>query len=112
MSGPVSRALKGSYLAAAIQEGTQAIPGDNRKHIEESVRPEFVDSLNLDEATRERHPNDARWDYLLGHALSSRVVALETHSAETSQVSKVIQKRTASLLHLQDQLATGQHAAE
>jgi hypothetical protein len=112
VSGPVFRALKGSYLAAAIRGGTQAISGDKRKHIEESVRPEFVDSLNLDEATRERHPNDARWDYLLGHAACSRVVALETHSAETSQVSKVIQKRTASLRHLQDQLAPGHQVAE
>ena len=111
MSGPVYRALKGSYLAAAIQGGTQAIPGDKRKHIEESVRPEFLDSLDLDAATRERHPNDARWDYLLGHAPSSQVVALETHSAETSQVSRVIQKRAASRAHLQNQLTTGHNVA-
>ena len=71
MSGPVHRALKNSYLAKAIQGGIQAVPGDKRKHFAESVRPEFLDSLDLDEATRERHPTDARWDYLLGHASSS-----------------------------------------
>jgi hypothetical protein len=111
VSGPVTRALKGSYLTAAIQGGIQAVPTDKRKHISESVRSDFLDSLDLDEASRPRFPNDARWDYLLGHATSSKIVAIETHSAETSQVSKVIQKRTASLGHLQGQLATGHHVA-
>ena len=112
MSGPVSRALRGSYLGAAIRDGIQAIPNDKRRHVAEAVRVEFMDSLDLDEATRERHPNDARWDYLLGHSASSCVVALEAHSAETSQVSRVIQKRAASLLHLRGQLGPGCRVAE
>jgi hypothetical protein len=111
VSGPVSRALKGSYLAAEIRGGIQAVPNDKRKHIAEPVRPDFQDSLDLDEASRSRHPNDARWDYLLGHAPSAQVVAIETHSAETSEVSRVIQKRTASLGHLRDQLGAGHHVA-
>jgi hypothetical protein len=111
VSGPVSRALRGSYLAAAIQGGIQAVPSDNRKHVADSVRTDFLDSLDLDEASRTRHPTDARWDYLLGHAPSSQVVAIETHSAETSQVSRVIQKRTASLGHLRDQLGAGHNVA-
>lgn len=105
------RALKGSYLAAAIRDGVQAIPSDKRRHISESVRSDFLDSLDLDEASRPRHPNDARWDYLLGHASSSEIVAIETHPAETSQVSVVIQKRTASLGHLRDQLGAGHRVA-
>jgi hypothetical protein len=111
VSGPVSRALKGSTLATAIRPGIQAVPGDKHKHIGESLRPEFLDSLDLDEATRPKYPHDARWDYLLGHAHSSQVIAIETHSAETSQVSKVIQKRTASLGHLRGQLAAGHKVA-
>ena len=111
MSGPVSRALTGSYLAGAIRRGIQAIPNDKRKHISESVRADFLDSLDLDEASRTRHPNDARWDYLLGHTPSSQVVAVETHSAETSQISLVIRKRTASLGHLRGQLRAGHHVA-
>src|ERR1041384_3791338 len=81
VSGPVRHALKGSYLAAAIRGGLQAVPSDKRKHIGESIRSDFVDSLDLDEATRTRYPTDARWDYLLGHEESSRVIAIETHSA-------------------------------
>ena len=111
MSGPVSRALTGSYLAGAIRGGIQALPNDKRKHIAKSVRSDFVDSLNLDEATRPRHPTDARWDYLLGHAPSSQIVAIETHAAETSQVSRVIQKRAASLDHLRGQLRAGHYIA-
>jgi hypothetical protein len=111
LAGPVSRALKNSYLAEAIQQGIQAIPSQNRRHISESMRSEFLDSLDLDEASRQRYPEDARWDYLLGHARSSQIVAVETHSAETSQVSRVIQKRTASLGHLQDQLSEGCNVA-
>lgn len=111
MSGPVSRALQKSYLAAAIKNGIQAVPSQNRKHIHESVRAEFSDSLDLDDASRQRHPNDARWDYLLGHALSDRVVAVETHSADTSQVSKVIEKRAASLGHLRGELGAGHNVA-
>ena len=107
MSGPVRRALSESYLAAAVQDGIQAVPNDKRKHIAESLRPEFRDSLDLDEASKARHPNDARWDYLLGHVGSSQVVAIETHSAETSQVTRVIAKRTSSLGHLRNQLAAG-----
>lgn len=89
----------------------QAIPGDKRKHISESVRSDFLDSLDLDEASRPRHPKDARWDYLLGHASSSQIVAIETHSSETSQVPRVIQKRIASLGHLRGQLRPGHHIA-
>ncbi|HEX7842960.1 MAG TPA: hypothetical protein VF469_36055 [Kofleriaceae bacterium] len=111
MSGPVSRALTGSYLSDEIRGGIQALPSEKRKHIAESVRSDFVDSLDLDEASRPRHPTDARWDYLLGHAPSSQIVAVETHSAETSQVSRVIQKRTASLGHLRGQLRAGHHVA-
>ena len=111
MSGPVSRALEGSSLAAAIRSGIQAIPSEKRQYIEESLRPGFSDSLDLDEATRAQYPEDARWDYLLGHTDSAHVVALEAHSAQTSQVSLVIRKRAASRRHLQDHLADGHQVA-
>jgi len=111
VSGPVSSALKGSYLAPAIREGIQAIPDDKRRHLSEAIRPDFLDSVDLDEATRSRHHGDTRWDYLLGHAPSAHVIAIETHSASTSEVSRVIEKRTASLGHLRDHLCAGHHVA-
>ena len=111
MRCPVSRALKGSYLAPSIHDGVQALPSAKHKYIAESLRTEFRDSLDLDEASKARHPTDARWDYLLGHVSSSQVVALEAHSAETSQVSLVIEKRTASRRHLEGQLRPGETIA-
>jgi hypothetical protein len=111
VSGPVSRALKGSRLASAIKPGLQAVPGTNHKYIGESLRPKFLDSLNLDEATKPHHPTDARWDYLLGHSGSSQVIALETHSASTSNVAEVIRKRAASRDHLRGHLQPGENIA-
>jgi len=90
VSGPVFRALEGSSLALAIRDGIQAVPAAKHKHIGESLRREFQDSLDLDEATRTSNPNDPRWDYLLGHGSLSHVIALETHSANTSNVGEVI----------------------
>jgi hypothetical protein len=111
VSGPVTRALKGSSLAGAVQPGLQAIASDGRRYIGESLRPTFLDSLNLDEATRPQHPGDARWDYLLGHDGSSQVVALEAHSASTSNVAEVVRKRVASREHLKRHLQPGETVA-
>ncbi len=111
MIGPLHRAFQRSYLASSIRAGLQAVPGDKRKHIADAIRADFSDSLDLDDATRQRHPHDARWDYLLGHDSSSHIVAIETHSAETSEVSKVIQKRRASLQHIRGELGSQHHVA-
>ncbi len=111
MSGPVTRALKGSSLAETIQPGLRAIPQADRRYIGESLRPTFLDSLNLDEATRSKHPGDSRWDYLLGHDGSSQVIALEAHSANTSNVAEVVRKRAASREHLQAHLQDGEAVA-
>lgn len=111
MSGPVARALKGSYLESGICPGIQALPAGNRKHVSEALRPEFRDSLDLDAATRPRYPTDARWDYLLGHRSTEQVIAIETHSAHTSEVSLVIEKRAAARRHLSDQLRPGETIA-
>lgn len=111
MNGPLSRALKGSYLAASVRGGIQALPGEKRRHLAEAIRPDFADSLDLDTASKSRHPTDPRWDYLLGHAASFQIVAVETHPADTSQVASVILKRTATLGHLRDQLTGGDTVA-
>jgi hypothetical protein len=107
VSGPVSRALRGSSLAQKVRPGLQAVPGTNHRCIGEALRPRFLDSLDLDAATRPEHPDEARWDYLLGHDGTSQIVALEVHSASTSNVGEVIRKRAASRDHLQAHLQSG-----
>lgn len=111
MSGPVSRALKGSGLSRRIRPGLQGVSGTDHRYISEALRPRFLDSLDLDAATRPEHPDEARWDYLLGHDGTSQVVALEVHSAGTSNVGEVIRKRAASRHHLQAHLQPGETVA-
>lgn len=98
---------QGTGKSLILQWLKAAIDG---KHIHEPVRSAFSDSLDLDEATRVMHPNDARWDYLLGHERSAQVIAVESHSAQTSEVSLVIAKRAASRRHLAGHLANGRVA--
>ncbi len=111
MTGPVGRALVNSYLAASIKTGMQALSNETRRRVASDVHADFLDSIDLDEATRARHPKDARWDYLLGHDTSSKIVGIETHSASTSQVSRVIDKRARSIEHLRTQLVEGSYVA-
>jgi hypothetical protein len=85
--------------------------GQHSGRVALELRASFADSLDLDEATRADHPNDNRWDYLLGHGPSSNVVAVEVHSAETSQVGVVIAKKERSRVHLREHLTPGSSVA-
>jgi hypothetical protein len=72
-----------------------------------SAKPKVAESLDLDEALRAHHPNDPRWDYLLGvvaEGVEAHVVGLEPHSAETAEVKTVIAKRKAALAQLDQHL--------
>lgn len=57
-----------------------AVKAAHRNYFDKEVRSAFADSLDLDEALTEGHEQENRWDYLLGHALSGEVVAVEPHS--------------------------------
>ena len=111
MSGPIGRVLARSALRHAIQSGIRAVRGGDASCIAEPLRSAFKDSLDLDMATRPAHKDDHRWDYLLGHAATGHVVALEVHPAETSEVTSVIAKRETSQRHLQAHLEPGAHVA-
>jgi hypothetical protein len=79
----------------------------HRRYLDEEIRGDFDDSLNLDEALREGHEQENRWDYLLGYEPSSEVVAVEPHSAKQDQVSTVIRKRSAARQQLRKHLKQG-----
>jgi len=85
-----------SALSKLVKDGLQAVSDQDRGLIDDDVRATFVDSLDLDEALRPDHPAENRWDYLLGHGPSSKLVALEPHSAETAEIAVVIRKRKAA----------------
>lgn len=77
-------------------DGLGAIKVAHRGYFEIAVRPAFADSLDLDEALKQGHEQENRWDYLLGHSPSGDVVAVEPHSAKPDEITTVIKKRSAA----------------
>jgi len=96
-----------SPLLPSVRDGLQALEAGHRDYIAGDIRAAFADSLNLDDAMRAGHENENRWDYLLGHAPSNEVVALEPHSAKQEEISRVVRKLAAAKGHLQDHLRDG-----
>lgn len=81
-------------------DGLQALPKPALQLIDEGIRAHFGDSIDLDAALRSDFPGEHRWDYLVGHTDSATVVGVEPHSASTSEVSTVINKRECALRQL------------
>lgn len=106
---PVRQALRqNSSLRPRVEDGLGAVKRQqDRERFASSVRAAFADSLELDEAMREDHQQDKRWDFLLGHRPSKEVIAVEIHGARSEDVTAVIGKRTEALKQLRDHLAPG-----
>ena len=97
-----------STLVGHVQPGIGAVDRAHRGYIEEKVRKDFSDSLEIDRNLRDGRESDPRWDYLLGHAPSGCVVGLEPHSADQDkQVKTVIKKRQYALEQLREHLRPG-----
>jgi hypothetical protein len=80
---------------------------EHRARFDSPLGRDFSDSLDVDEALREKHPQDSRWDYLLGHEPTQHLVGVEPHSAKEDQIGKVIRKREAAVEQLREHLADG-----
>lgn len=110
---PVRRALReGSALLPLVADGLGAVKKAHHDYFDTAVRRDFADSLELDEAMRENRDQENRWDYLLGHAPSGEVVAVEPHPAKEADITAVIQKRTAAREQLQGHLRDGVRVAK
>lgn len=109
MTTPIRASLvASSRLRPLVQDGIQAVKrGRDRALIEEDIRPSFGDSLDIDDAFRKGHESENRWDFLLGHTPSGKIIALEPHSAANKTISTVIRKRESALLRLRDHLRSG-----
>jgi len=107
-STPVRAALvPASSLHEHVKDGLGAVEDGHRKYIDEPVRAEFRDSLELDEAMREGRESENRWDYLLGHGPSGAIVALEPHSAKEDEIGRIIEKQRAAKAQLRGHLRDG-----
>ena len=113
MTTPIRTALvKSSRLQDLVKDGLQALRSVDRALIDEDVREAFVDSLDIDKAFEEGHEQENRWDYLLGHEKSGKIVALEPHTANNHEISTVIKKRAKSIEHLRDHWNPGVYVSE
>ncbi len=113
MKTPIRAGLiEKSSLRQLVEGGLQAIAGDHRALIEMDTREAFADSLDIDAAFRKGNEQENRWDYLLGHGPSRKIVGLEPHSANNKEVSTVIKKREAAVRHLRPHLKAGVFVAE
>lgn len=105
----VRRSLRAeSSLRGFVEPGLGALEKGHARRIDESIRPGFADSLDLDQALRDSHPDQPRWDYLVGWKPGRVVVAIESHSARDGEIRAVIEKRKFALLQLGTHLCDGQ----
>jgi hypothetical protein len=105
---PIDDGLRAeSSLRRHLGSGLTRLTNSDREHVARDIRPDFGDSLALDEATRDEHPSDPRWDYLLGHTVSDAIVALEVHPATIGEVSRVIRKKHTAIATLGAHLRSG-----
>lgn len=109
---PIRSSLKpASSLHDMVRDGIKALKKIHRKYLAEEIRNVFSDSLDLDEAMRENHGLENRWDYLLGYTEGAKVVALEPHSAKQDEIRTIIRKKEAAMRQLRGHLKRGNGVA-
>jgi glutathione S-transferase len=101
-----------SYLLAFVADGLGGVLKAHRELFDPAIRREVADSLDLDAASRAGREQENRWDYLIGHAPSATVIAIEPHSAKQDEVTTVIKKHAAARAHLREQLRDGVRVAK
>ena len=77
-------------VATGFQAGLGAL-GKYRTRIQPTDERFLNGSIDIDSCTREKYPNENRWDYALGY--NEVVYFIEVHSANTSEVSVVLKKQ-------------------
>jgi hypothetical protein len=103
---PLRTALRdGCRLRPSVRNGLGALVQAEIRLIAVDQRPRVEDSLDLDEATREEHPNDHRWDYLLSIRGTHDLVGVEPHSPRDAEIRVVIAKKRNAVDYLRGHLA-------
>ena len=90
---PILAALrKDSTLRKEVKTGLEAVLTKHRSHFDNSIRNSFADSVDIDEGFKKGNEQQNRWDYLLGHKSNKKIIGVEPHSAENSEISTVISR--------------------
>lgn len=109
---PVREALAAqSTIKSLVQDGMGAVKDKDKKFIDASIRTQFADSLDTDEAFRVGRDQEPRWDYLLGHENRS-LIAVEPHAAKTDEIQAVINKKVSLKQQLDGHLKDGKHISK
>lgn len=110
---PIRRALRAdSSLQPNVKDGLGAVKSAHREYFEVIARASLADSLDIDEGLKKGREQENRWDYLLGHDASKKLIAVEPHSADNSEITTVIKKRGAAIRQLQTHFRSGTNVAK
>lgn len=73
----------------ALKPGLSALKG-NSKDVKAADTKLIEGSVDIDEAVRDKYPEDSRWDYVVGY--SNEAFFIEVHPAATSNVDEMVKK--------------------
>ena len=94
------------HLENCWREGLQALRAQDRPHIVPEATRNLRGSVDVDTAWRRLEPKANRWDFAIAYQHSDRreefIYWVETHTANDSQVNKVILKARWLLNWLQN----------
>ena len=96
-----------SRLRNLVQDGMGAFASVDVKLIAEDQRSRVGDSLDLDAASRDEHPEANRWDYIISIPDVGEYVGIEPHKAKDSEIRAVIAKRKHASQYLRNHLRNG-----
>jgi hypothetical protein len=99
--------IENSRLCDLVQEGMGAFAPVDLQLVAEDQRSKIGDSLDLDAASKDEHPNAHRWDYIVSLPDLEEFVGIEPHSAMDSEISVVVAKKKHAIEYLRNHLQDG-----
>lgn len=90
-SNAFKQAVEGTpEICEGYRIGLQALKEGDRQLIATGNTRLLEGSVDIDACTREKRPDEARWDYAIGY--DGKAYFVEIHPADTSNVSEIISK--------------------
>jgi hypothetical protein len=96
-----------SRLRQLVRAGMGAFANVDLKLISDDQRSRIGDSLDLDDASKDEHPEANRWDYIVSIPDLKEFAGIEPHSAKDSEISVVVLKKKHATEYLRSHLQDG-----
>ncbi|WP_288470483.1 hypothetical protein [uncultured Porphyromonas sp.] len=101
------KAIEGvKELCGAYRKGLQALNKDCKDKVEATYTRLLYGSVDIDKATKDKYPQDSRWDYVVCY--HGALYFIELHPASTSNVKEVLDKLGWLKDWLEDKAELGQ----